>query len=208
MIPMYIEEIQANNINGLVLSTCELDELKQVEKKPDATRRRSNIISFRFFQWRLVIGFCLAIGFERNEMKNGTTRKKDVQLLTKNEIPQLKTDDHRGITVDPLIELNLRLSLWEWRKTKRWISNAFWLIWANDWNSSIWFPPTYENIILRIDKSQELKNVKQIRYSIVFFLVDRVFLSMNVEILWMNLHSSFFPHQKTSNFLFRGVDLV
>lgn len=76
MIPMYIEEIQANNINGLVLSTCELDELKQVERRTKRKlEERSNIISFRFFRWRLVIGFCLAIGFERNEMKNGTTRK-------------------------------------------------------------------------------------------------------------------------------------
>ena len=71
MIPMYIEEIQENNINGLVLSSCDLDELKQVNRFDDEKFLSRTFHLFRFFRWRLVIGFFSAIGFERNAMKNG-----------------------------------------------------------------------------------------------------------------------------------------
>jgi hypothetical protein len=62
MVPIYIQDMNENNISGRVLIACELDELKQV----DIFNKISFIEVFfsRFFPWHLVIGYFLAIGYE------------------------------------------------------------------------------------------------------------------------------------------------
>lgn len=62
MIPIYIQDINENNITGQVLAACELEQLKPVYKYLHNSILFNNLNCFRFFPWLLVIGYYLVIG--------------------------------------------------------------------------------------------------------------------------------------------------